>query len=283
MQTEGVSVIITAYHTENYIEECLDSVVKQTWFKDHNDWEILLGIDHCENTLKKVKDIMPKYDNLRVFYNKENVGTYITSNTLISKAKYARILRFDSDDIMKDNMIEKMMLSMSSEKNCKVVQCYFENYPKKENSTNTGIAHGVLLCKKSVFTEYGGFKPWKCAADTEFLTRIKRDIKPVVYHNVLFYYRMHDASLTKDKKTNMQSDIRKEYRKYIDIESSKHPVIETVISETSEILLDATKNSIEPSVNTTIVNQPLDNITHVKKTVRNAVRKRVVTVPYIGI
>lgn len=107
-------------------------------------------------------------------------------------------------------MVEKMMTSMSTVTGCKLVQCYFENYPKKEKGKNTGVAHGVFLCKKSVFIKYCGFMPWKCAADTEFLKRTSTDIKPAIYPIVLFYYRMHEASLTKDKKTDMQSNIRKE-------------------------------------------------------------------------
>lgn len=37
MGTEGITVIITAYNTEKYIEETLDSVANQTWFKSHDE------------------------------------------------------------------------------------------------------------------------------------------------------------------------------------------------------------------------------------------------------
>lgn len=50
MKNEGVSIIITAYDTANYIEECLDSVYAQTWCKKVEEWEVLVGIDHCEKT-----------------------------------------------------------------------------------------------------------------------------------------------------------------------------------------------------------------------------------------
>ena len=36
--TEGISVCITAYKSQDFIEECLDSVAEQTWFKTHNNW-----------------------------------------------------------------------------------------------------------------------------------------------------------------------------------------------------------------------------------------------------
>ena len=290
MQNEGVSIIITAYHTEKFIEECLDSVASQTWFKNNDSWEIILGIDHCEATLEKVKEIMPKYRNLRVFYNTENVGTYITSNTLIDKAKYARILRFDSDDIMKDDMVEKMMLSMSTVSGCKIVKCYYKNFPAQEKKRGIDVAHGVFLCRKSIFIKYGGFMPWKCAADTEFHTRLHNEkILVITYPIILFYRRLHETSLTKSEKTNMQSEIRKEYKKYIDNESLLHPVIKTTITDTVEITFKE-KSQIIEQVKTEEIKEeqkvfPLvlnNKPVHVKKTTPNVVRKRVKSNAYIG-
>lgn len=238
MKGSGISIIITAYNTEKYIEECLDSIVRQSWFIDNNEWEILVGIDHCEKTLKKMKSIMGNYKNLRVFYMAENVGTYITSNTLISKTKYARVLRFDSDDVMKDCMVEQMMNAMSLVKNCKLVQCYYENMPKKEGKRNTNWAHGVFMCKKQLFADYGGFMPWRCAGDTEFLKRVGNKEKDsfIIFPQVLFYYRIHEESLTQKKETDMKSELRKQYREYIDTQSYENPVIETVMAPAVEIL-----------------------------------------------
>ena len=239
MKNSGITIIITAYHTEKYIEECLDSIANQTWFKNNEEWEILVGIDHCEKTLEKVKSIMDKYKNIRVFYMMENVGTYITSNTLISKARYARILRFDSDDIMKDYMVERMMDAMCTVNKCKLVQCYYENFPKQEGKRGIDKAHGVFLCKKQVFAKYGAFMPWKCGADTEFHTRIdKNDICPVVFPQILFMRRIHNESLTRRKETDKNSELRKQYHNYIINESPKNPIIKTVTAPAIEIFAD---------------------------------------------
>ena len=94
---------------EKYIKDCLDSVVNQTWFKTHNDWEIIVGVDCCEKTLSQLKTIMHNYKNLRVFMMDSNNGTYITSNTIMSNATYENIFRFDGDDIMCPNLVEKIM------------------------------------------------------------------------------------------------------------------------------------------------------------------------------
>ena len=46
---------------------------------------------------------------------KKNKGTYITSNTMMSIAKYDYLLRFDSDDIMNPNLIEILMKESESD------------------------------------------------------------------------------------------------------------------------------------------------------------------------
>lgn len=251
MKNSSITIIITAYHTENYIEECLDSIANQTWFKNNEEWEILVGIDHCEKTLEKVKSIMGKYKNIRVFYMTENVGTYITSNTLISKARYDRILRFDSDDIMKDYMVERMMDAMHTVNKCKLVQCYYENFPKQEGKRGIDKAHGVFLCRKQVFTKYGAFMPWKCGADTEFHTRIDKNyIYPIVFPQILFMRRIHNESLTRRKETDKNSELRKQYRDYIINESPENPIIKTVTAPAIEIFADANiiEEKLQPAI-----------------------------------
>ena len=44
MYDEGISICITAYKADKFIKECLDSVMNQTWFKTHDNWEIIVDI-----------------------------------------------------------------------------------------------------------------------------------------------------------------------------------------------------------------------------------------------
>jgi len=45
----------------------------------------------------------------------ENYGTYITTNTLMTIAKYDYFIRFDSDDIMLPNLIEIVIKETENE------------------------------------------------------------------------------------------------------------------------------------------------------------------------
>lgn len=286
----GISVIITAYQTQDYIEECLDSVHNQTWFSNNDNWEILLGIDHCEKTLDKIKNIASKYKNLTIIYTTKNVGTYILSNTLISIAKYKHILRFDSDDIMDSHMVEYMLSASSLVKNCDIVQCYYKNFSSTSSVSSKGIPHGIFLCKADILKKYGGFMPWKCAADSEFLERMKAEkIVKTVIPLVLFYRRIHDNSLTRANGTNMQSELRKSYKKYITSMSSTHTVIDMKIADYIEITPDTvikkdydTKVE-EPAINLEVLTTK--PVVYKNKKVKHNIKivKKVITGIYSGI
>lgn len=215
---EPISIIITAYDSAEFIELCLDSVEDQDYFWKWNKYEILLGIDACQSTLEKVKSIKHKYRNLHVFMMDTNEGTYITSNTLIQLTKYGRILRFDSDDIMMSDMVKKLSYS-SYPKDIQKFRFGCENYYYKTapelfaNSMPT-VPDGVALYRKGVFDRFGGFMPWRIAADTEFKKRTAGLIKEHLIQENLFYRRVHPNSLTARPDTGRNSPLRLRYREY---------------------------------------------------------------------
>ena len=210
----GVSICLSAWNTQDYIEECLDSIANQTWFKTHDNWEILLGIDACEKTLAKVNEIMHKYKNLSVYMMNENVGTYVTCNTIMKQAKYEWLLRFDTDDVMLPNMIEIMMKERGD---VEFVQCQKQDFGMK---SDISLAYGVVLMKRNVFNKFNGYRNWRCDGDNDFAHRINKTVKRKRLNNVLFKRRVHLASLTNDEKTNFTSDVRKEHLAFINTPSN---------------------------------------------------------------
>lgn len=231
---DGISICLSAWQTQDYIEECLDSIEAQTYFRGFNDYEVLLGIDGCEKTLEKVESIQYKYRNLRVFMMEKNVGTYITTNTVMSLAKYDWVLRFDSDDVMMPNMIERLM---NGKKDADFVRFNMKNFSDGGFSASNGVAQaeGQMCFKKKIFDTYGGYQPWLCGADSEFITRLKPKIKFVKINEVLMRRRIHPNGLTSKKDTGYHSEIRKKYKEYIQEKSKTTPVIETVTAEYREL------------------------------------------------
>lgn len=240
---EGISICLTAYETQNYIEDCLNSIENQTYFNDINNFEILLGIDNCKKTLEKVKKIQHKYRNLKVFMMNKNVGTYVTTNTMMNLAKYKWILRFDTDDIMLPNMIESILLYMYEHPKIDILRPYAINFGKKSGLLYD--KHGCILMKKEIFKKFGGYRPWICAGDGELQKRLENFVNIKKYTTVVFKRRVHTNNLTIATNTNFNSEIRKKYINFINnstYKNEKEAIIKCEMDEyTEEILPDKYK------------------------------------------
>lgn len=210
----SLSVLVTAYQTQDYIEECLDSIENQTYFKNNNDFEILVGVDACQETLNKLLEIRHKYRNLSIFMMGSNMGTYVTTNTLLDLVNFENIIRFDSDDVMRPEMINTILQNV-----CNYNLIRFKYYQLRnniiENVAHGIYPHGVAYFKRQLFNDLGGYQPWMCAADTELLSRGKSIIRELLLNIALFNRRMHSNSLTASQEFGHKSEIRINYRKAI--------------------------------------------------------------------
>lgn len=234
----GVSICLTAYNEEKYIEEALDSIKNQTWFKKHNNYEILLGIDCHYGTLKKVQEIRNKYHNLRVFMMNKNGGTYIATNTMMTIAQYDVLIRFDSDDVMLPNMVETIMNNIDD---VDVVRFQMKNFGRR---SGTYMACGQIAIKHDVFDKFGGYQPWTCSADSELEERLLKFAKIKKITEVLFNRRIHTNNLTVAKETNFSSKVRRENLLYVTrlkrkLKTFEDAYVKRVTGEYTEIFEDS--------------------------------------------
>jgi glycosyltransferase involved in cell wall biosynthesis len=236
IEESAISVVIAAYRAKDYIEECLDSIEGQEFFKGNNNYEILIGIDGCQETKEEIQKIREKYRNLRVFANDSNYGAYATINSLMSEAKNDIILRFDADDVMKPKMVKRCLYYMQEQD---VVMFGYESFEKKIGDMPQSkfvVAGGVFALRKELFERAGGFRAWECAADSEFIERVKRNSRAKTAKERLFYRRIHEDSLTKDINTTHGSKRRKEHKEKIrTYEQGEDIRIEMVKSNYKEI------------------------------------------------
>lgn len=235
MYENGVSVCITAYKSDKYIKECLDSIMNQTWFKTHDNWEVIVGVDGCANTLHYLQSIMGNYKNLRVLMMDSNKGTYVTTNTIMKEAKYSGLIRFDSDDKMLPIMVQRIL---EEKKDNDLIYFRMQNFG---NNTAINSSCGQVYIRHEVFDKFGGYKPWVCSADLELMKRLRKFVKVKKIREVLFNRRIHNANLTIDKKTNFTSPIRISINKTIEKEKfnfEKEAIIECVTNTFKEIFPD---------------------------------------------
>lgn len=183
---KNINVVISIYNGADYIEECLDSIQAQT-FKPKR---IILGVDGCEESLRKIVKIRHKYDNLFVYNSKVNNGVYMMFNALVDLVPDNEWIQiFGADDVMDINMLEKM----------------------QENDRYAISKHvGVLFIKKSYLKLVGGFRDWRCGADADLIMRLRLGLKyKEISMPILFKRRIHDNQLTKIYPCD--AGLRKEY------------------------------------------------------------------------
>ena len=97
-----VSVVIPVYNSEKYLEECLDSILNQTY----ENIEIIAIDDGSEDSSL---DVLKKYSNKIHIFSQENQGLASSLNLGISKLKGSWLKWFSPDDVMYPYTIETLV------------------------------------------------------------------------------------------------------------------------------------------------------------------------------
>lgn len=108
-----VSVIMPAYNSEQYIEEAVNSVLKQTY-----DQIELIIVDDCssDGTCRIIKKLAEVHKNIKYCLQKKNSGAGIARKTGVEVAKGRYIAFLDSDDIWVPNKIERQICLLKEKK-----------------------------------------------------------------------------------------------------------------------------------------------------------------------
>ena len=99
-----VTLLITNYNYGKFLRRCLRSCLNQSMAK--SDYEILVVDDYSTD---KSRDILQNYEdceNVRIFYNKENLGIGATCRVGLNKALGQYVVRVDSDDYIHEDFIK---------------------------------------------------------------------------------------------------------------------------------------------------------------------------------
>ena len=227
-----ISVIIPVYNSSTYLRKCLDSVVNQTL----KDIEIIVINDGSTDDSKNIiEEYLCKYKNI-IFIDQENKGIGKTRNIGIKKATGEYITFVDSDDYIKENMLEEYYKYAKKQNFDLVIGSYIKKINNKEiifenNKFKTG---NVKTTPQILYLiEYG---PWAKLYKREMLInnniyfdeKRKYEDMPFVSKALLkskligqitepyYYYIIHNNSetTTMDKRVFDILDILKEIKDY---------------------------------------------------------------------
>jgi glycosyltransferase involved in cell wall biosynthesis len=123
MESPEVSIIVPVYNSEKFIYRCIDSILAQTF----TNFECIFNDDGSTDKSSAICENYSKSDNRFIVIHQENSGVSATRNKGLEIARGKYICFVDSDDYVKNNMLEKLVSAMNSSQ-ADVVCCgYIEN------------------------------------------------------------------------------------------------------------------------------------------------------------
>ena len=211
------SIIVPVFNTERFIEECIQSVLDQTY----RDYELILVDDGSSDKSGLICDqFAKKYAQIKVIH-KKNTGQIDSRNKGVIAATGEYIVFLDSDDLLDSNAL-KIICEKINQYNCDMVIYSIDRFHYSLESiaiderkdifiSDIKILSKILLsnedynsvCRKAIkasflqnmnCTDYLSVRYGEDLLQT--LGILSQNPKTVIIKDVLYYYRKNPASIT---------------------------------------------------------------------------------------
>ena len=136
MNNDLISVVIPVYNVEKYIDECLESVLNQTYY----NLEIILVDDGSTDKSGKICDKYQKKDSRIKVIHKKNGGLSDARNVGIKNSTGKYITFIDSDDTIAIDFIS-YLYNLIIKYNVDMSICAYSVVTKDGKHLNTGIGY----------------------------------------------------------------------------------------------------------------------------------------------
>ncbi|WP_303840096.1 glycosyltransferase [Selenomonas ruminantium] len=247
-----ISVIIPVYNVEDYLRECLDSVVGQTY----KNLEIIVVDDGSTDSSGQICDEYANKDERIKVIHKENGGLSDARNAGLDICTGEYIGFVDSDDYIKSIMYERMY-NVAEKENADIVGCHqvwvidgnvrsaprennlkYTNYDDKAEMirymlNSKGLVSACFkLYKRKIFSEVRFFIN-RTSEDAFFITdSVKKAQRMTVITDELYYYRMRIGSITHKRQWNKHIwDPIASYKYNMEIIKKEYPSIITEVEK----------------------------------------------------
>lgn len=188
-----VSVIVPVYNVQDYLAECLDSILKQTY----TDLEIL-GIDDCSTDGSRaiLMEYAQKDSRIKILENKTNRGQAYARNVGLSHATGEYVLFVDSDDMICSDLLEKCMeVNRDSDMVCfdyKQVMGSETDVKQDRYQMDDGLYDGRDFWTEAVYKESIIIAPWSKLYRRKFLMDNHITFyNGIIYEDILFSFQCY--------------------------------------------------------------------------------------------
>ncbi len=190
-----ISLITSVFNANNYIDQLMEDVTRQTIFNDKCEWIILnanpKGKDYEENV---ILEYCKKYPNIKYERLESDPGIYAVWNKAIKMSSGEYITNINCDDRRKSNCLELQAVGLATNSEIDLVynDSYLVQVPNlvwedidesttqrynfeqfsKEAMLRGNLPHNNPMWRKTLHDKYGFFnEEYKSASDWEFWLR----------------------------------------------------------------------------------------------------------------
>ena len=217
-----VSIIVPIYKVEDYIRECIDSILAQTY----PDFELILVDDGSPDDCGRICDDYAKGDNRIKVVHKVNGGISSARNAGLEVAKGEWIMHVDGDDWIEPDMIESLIEAAQITGADMVIGDFVKYGPsagynklptwssdKKKSMTNY-IAYVMTtiwgsIAKRSLYADHSLKSPdgISYCEDFHLIVRLCHFVNKIVnVHRPFYHYRYRPTSIVSNMSRKTEAD-----------------------------------------------------------------------------
>lgn len=207
-----VSIVVPVYGVEQYLEECVNSLLAQT----HDKLEIILVDDGSPDSCGALCDAYAEKDNRIKVIHKPNGGAASARNAGLDVARGDYICLVDSDDAVAPDYVERLLNRLTEER-ADIAVCGFTQHSKVGNEPSLDCEPSGTYTGQAYLAQF--LKNWTCALlwnkmfrretigkirmeeghriDDEFFTYqvVMNAEKVVVFETPLYHYRLRKSGV----------------------------------------------------------------------------------------
>lgn len=237
-----VTVIVPSYNHINYVEQCIKSIVEQTYT---NIQLIVIDDGSTDGSMELIRNLSQQYNF--EFYSQKNHGIVFTLNKALreyTKGYYVSLCA--SDDYYTNDRIEKQVEYL--QKNHGYAMCYSSVYIINNSNEITGIMHSseqsgilyesflngklnipALSCfyKKNILFELGLYDESAIVEDSYMLSKILKSYEVGHLKIMAGYYRRHQNNFSEVRMVEMYNENMSMIKKLY----SDHPSFADVVQK----------------------------------------------------
>ena len=214
MNNPLVSVLTVTFNHQEYIAECIESVLASTY---HN-FELIVVDDVSTDETFSIAKKYEKIDaRVKVYKNDKNLGDYPNRNKAASYAKGKYLKYIDGDDLVYPFGLEQLVFYMEQFPEagyglCSLAQDSENIYPfqlspaeayKRHYISNTYLFHKANLSsiiRRESFEKVGGFTGKPLLGDFEMWHILSQNNKVVLMPQGIVWHRSHPNQLSNQLK-----------------------------------------------------------------------------------